>query len=124
MEASMRLFASLLIFVSSLFFGTPVFAQALPTFRDCSIASLSGSSTSMLVANPSRKYLFVMNTGTSNVGVNLAGGTAAIAGAGTVTLVPGASLELPKSGSTNLMPTGIVTVIGTAAQPVVCYEGR
>jgi hypothetical protein len=102
-------------------------AQALRSFNDCSIASMSGSSQQLVATNPQRAYLLVCNTGASgdNIGVNFAGGTAAIAGAGTITLVPGSCKEYA-AGSSYLPnpPSGVVNVIGTSSQPVACYEGR
>jgi len=86
--------------------------------NDKSIASLSGSSQVLLIANPDRRYLLIQNTGASNIGVNLAGSTAAIGGSGTITLFPGGSYE-PAS---DFMPTNPVNVIGTAGQPVLCLE--
>lgn len=86
--------------------------------NDKSIASLSGSSQPLLPANPDRRYLLIQNTGSANVGVNLAGGTAALGGLGTITLAPNGSYE-PDS---NFIPTNAVTVIGTTGQPVFCVE--
>src|SRR5215813_5213973 len=86
--------------------------------NDKSVASLAGSSQVLLIANPDRRYLLIQNTGSSNVGVNLAGGPAAIGGAGTITLLPGGSYE-PDAG---FIPTNPINVIGTAGQPVVCFE--
>lgn len=110
-----------LVFLSFLL-AIPAHAQAVSVFSiaDCSIASLSGSSQTAVAANSQRKYLLIFNNGNANVGVNLAGGTAAIAGAGTVTLGSLASIEYNGSA----VPQGAVTVIGTAAQPIVCLEGR
>lgn len=128
----MRFLSSLILSISLLFAASESFAQTSPTFRDCSIASLSGASQTLLAA-PSfnRKYLLVCNFGTSNsVGVNFAGGTAAIAGAGTYTLPDtGGPVAQCKEfsadpGGTPLPPAGIVTVIGTSGQPVQCWEGR
>lgn len=103
-------------------------AQALATYRDCSIASMSGSSQALLSAtNFQRKYLLICNTGATgdNVGVNFAGGTAAIGGAGTITLVPGACKEYSVSNaSLSNPPSNIINVIGTSTQPVACYEGK
>lgn len=108
-------------------------AQTAPTFADCSIASLSGSSQSLGTAFTlgsrayNRKYLLICNTGSAgnNVGVNLAGGTAALAGAGTLTLVPGSCKEF-SSQNNNLpaVPSNNINVIGTSGQPVLCLEGR
>lgn len=113
-----RIFAFL---IATTLLASPAFAQIV-TFNpsDCSKASLSGSSQSLLVANSQRRYLFLQNTGTSSVGVNVAGGTALIGGTGTITLLPGTSLEYTATG----VPTTAITGIGTAAQSLTCIEGR
>jgi hypothetical protein len=91
--------------------------------RDCSIASLSGSSQQILAANPQRKFLFIVNNGagSNSVGLNLAGGTAAINGSGTITLAANGSFLIQAN-----VPQiyNAITVIGTAAQSVQCFEGR
>lgn len=106
-------------------------AQALPTLNDCSIASLSGSSQAVLAGqSQNRKYLFIQNTSTvvsppDNVGINLAGGTAAIGGAGTLVLAPGAWKEFSTyGGDLPAPPVNVINVIGTSGQPVVCLEGK
>ena len=86
--------------------------------NDKSIAALSGSSQTLLVANPDRRYLLIQNTGAADVGVNLLGGTAALAGPGTIILTPGGSYE----PDANFIPTNAITVIGTVAEPVFCVE--
>lgn len=116
------------IAIAFTFLSSGAFAQTAPTFRDCSIASMSGSSQALLtVTNFNRKYLILCNTGATgdNVGVNLAGGTAALAGAGTMTLVPGSCKEF-STGSSYLPnpPANAINVIGTSTQPVLCIEGR
>lgn len=84
---------------------------------DKSIVSLSGSSQTLVAANESRQVLIIMNTSAAdNIGVNLAGGTAAIGGTGTITLEPYGSIVLD-----TFVPTGQINVIGTSGQPVVCY---
>lgn len=128
----MRLILSLIL--SAFLLPNAAFAAQNVTLADCSIASMSGSSQALGTAfalgskNYTRKYLLICNTGAAgdNVGVNLSGGTAALAGTGTLTLVPGACLEYPKSGETefSLVPSNNVNVIGTSSQPVLCYEGR
>lgn len=110
-------------------------AQTAPTFADCSIASLSGSSQALGTAFTlsskayNRKYLHICNTSTvigDNLGVNLTGGTAVLQGAGTETLTPGQCLEFAAySGSgLPLPPSNNINVIGTASQPALCEEGR
>ncbi len=82
------------------------------TPTDRTITSMSGSSQQLMAANASRKSLNIMNTGTSNIGVNPTGGTAVIGGAGTLTIVP-------QGAYTPRVPTlSAINVIGTAAQPV------
>ena len=110
-------------------------ASANPTFADCSIPSLSGSSQSLGTTFTlgskafNRKYLIICNTSTvtaDTVGVNMAGGTAALGGTGTLTLYPGACIEYsaaPGSGLA-LPPSNAINVIGTSTQPVLCLEGR
>lgn len=96
----------------------PVSIAAVPlqplgiTPTDRTIASASGSSQQIMAANASRRSLSIQNTGNANCGVNPTGGTAAIGGAGTITLAPLGSY-------TPRVPTlSAVTVICTAAQPV------
>lgn len=120
-------FALFMVFaLSALFFPDASFAQtALPSIRDCSIASLSGSSQTLLSAgNFQRKYVLVCNTGNATIGLNYAGGTAVIAGA-SQNLVAGACKEFSAApGVDPLPPAGIITVIGTSGQPVACFEGK
>lgn len=116
-----------LIAVFSLFVASEAFAINAPnevavyTLRDCGISSLSGSSQSIAVANPNRKYLGIFNTGNANIFVNVAGGTAAITGISSITVPSGSSLVMLGTAG---LPRNAVTVIGTAAQPVSCFEGN
>lgn len=130
----MRILSSLM-FAFLTILSLPAFADTSPTLADCSIASLSGSSQALGTAYAlgskvyNRKYLYICNMSAVNgdtVGVNLAGGTAALQGAGTVTLNPGACLEYSGfSGSgLPLPPSNNINVIGTSGQPVLCYEGK
>lgn len=86
-------------------------------FRDNSITSLSGSSQQALALNGNRQFLMIENTGNANVGVNTAGGAAAIGGTGTVTLVPNGTLLLD-----HVVPQNQINVIGTAGQPLTVVE--
>jgi hypothetical protein len=90
---------------------------------DKSIASLSGSSQLLMAENETRGALYIMNTGTSNVGVAFApiGGTAtaSIGTGGTYTLVPNGSLT---AGDGGFIPTNAVYVIGTIGQPLTASE--
>lgn len=82
------------------------------TPTDRTITSATGSSQQMMAANASRHSLTIVNTGSSNCGVNPTGGTAAIGGAGTITLVP-------TGAYTPRIPTlSAVTVICTSTQPI------
>lgn len=83
-----------------------------------SIANLSGASQSLFAANANRRHLFIQNIAANNMGVNLAGGAAAIGTAGTITLTPGSALEL-----FNYPPTSAITIIGTVNDDVTAFEG-
>jgi hypothetical protein len=80
---------------------------------DVSITSLSGSSQQLVGALSTRRYLMLQNIGNAQVGVNLAGAAAAIGGSGTYTLYPGGTLLFE-----GFVPTNVINVIGTAAQPL------
>lgn len=82
------------------------------TPTDRTIASASGASQQIAAANASRHSLTIVNTGNANCGVNPTGGTAAIGGAGTLTLAP-LGAYTPRIPSLSA-----VTVICTAAQPI------
>lgn len=106
--------------VSGTFFQAtqPVSIAAAPllpigiTPTDRTITSATGASQTMMAANASRHSLTIENTGNANCGVNPTGGTAAIGGAGTMTLAP-------LGAYTPRVPTlSAVTVICTAAQPI------
>lgn len=84
--------------------------------NDNSIASLSGSSQQIVPANATRSLLIFFNDGNANAGINLAGGTAVIGGAGTITLVPNGSMTFV----TGSIPENAINVIGTSGQPLVC----
>lgn len=83
---------------------------------DQSIASLSGSSQTLLNADMTRSFIMIENTGNANIGVNPTGGTAAIGGTGTFTIVANGSMTF----ETGSIPGNKFTVIGTAGQPVAC----
>lgn len=87
---------------------------------DCSISSLTGSSQSLVAKNPQRKYLMIFNSGANIAYVNLAGGTAATSGISSLSVAVGGTVLV--NGA--YIDTTAVTVIGTASQPVTCYEGR
>jgi hypothetical protein len=82
------------------------------TPTDRTITSASGASQQIAAANAARHSLTIVNTGNANCGVNPTGGTAAIGGAGTLTLAP-------LGAYTPRIPTvSAVTVICTAGQPI------
>lgn len=86
------------------------------TPTDRTITSATGSSQTLMNA-AARRTLVIINTGNANCGVNPTGGTAAIAGAGTLTLVP-YGVYAPT------IPTqSAVTVICTSGQPIYAAEG-
>lgn len=86
------------------------------TPTDRTITSASGASQQLAAANASRHSLTIENTGNANCGVNPTGGTAAIGGAGTLTLAPLGSY-------TPAIPTlSAVTIICTAGQPIYGNE--
>lgn len=82
------------------------------TPTDRTVTSATGSSQTMAAANATRHSLTIVNTGNANCGINPTGGTAAIGGAGTITLAP-------LGAYTPRIPTlSAVTVICTAGQPI------
>lgn len=82
------------------------------TPTDRTITSASGASQQIMAANASRHSLTIENTGNANCGVNPTGGTAAIGGAGTITIAP-------LGAYTPRVPTlSAVTVICTSGQPI------
>lgn len=87
-------------------------------YTDRSIANLSGASQTLMAANANRRTLFIQNIAANNMAVNFVGGAAAIGVAGSVTLLPGASILFD-----NFPPAGAVTIIGTANDDVTAYEG-
>lgn len=88
------------------------------TYADKTITSATGASQTLMASNTSRKSLLIKN-GASPTGVNLLGTTAAIGGAATITLQPYEELFMAGSDC----PTGVITVISTAAAYVSAYEG-
>lgn len=86
------------------------------TPTDRTVTSATGASQTVMAANASRHSVTIVNTGSANCGVNPTGGTAAIGGAGTLTLVPNGSYS-PR------VPTlSAVTAICTAGQPLYAEE--
>jgi len=82
------------------------------TPTDRTITSATGSSQTLAAANAFRHSLTIENTGNANCGVNPTGGTAAIGGAGTLTLVPTGSYT-PRIPS-----LAAITVICTSGQSI------
>lgn len=88
------------------------------TYADKTITSATGSSQTIAAANAGRKSLIIKNGG-SNTGVNILGGTAAIGGAGTVTLQPYEPMVLDGASC----PLGAITIISTSTAYISCLEG-
>lgn len=84
--------------------------------RDRTITSASGSSQQIMAANLQRHALNIVNTGTSNCGVNPTGGTAVIGGAGTFTLTPNGAYTPRIPGRQ------AINVVCTAGQPIYADE--
>lgn len=93
-------------------------------------AALTGSSQTLANFNASRTYLLVHNPGANalwlrvdsapNQGATAGQYPAAVAdAAGTIELVANATI----TWEGGFVPSAAVRVIGTAAQPVTCYEG-
>lgn len=82
------------------------------TPTDRTIVSASGSSQQMAAANASRHSLNIVNNGNANCGINPTGGTAAIGGAGTLTLAP-LGAYTPRIPSLSA-----ITIICTSGQPI------
>lgn len=97
------------------------------SLNDCSITSLTGSTSQQIIAaNPNRLYLEIFNPAASDaIYVNLAGGTAGTTATSTGTVkvaAQGTVIFTGESGSS--MPVNAITVNGTASDAVVCFEGR
>lgn len=88
------------------------------TLTDKTIASLAGTSETLMAANANRKGIFI-KAGAAAVTVNILGATAAAGAAGgNVTLSAYEKLELYGP----MCPVGIIKVIGTAANYVTAFE--
>lgn len=87
------------------------------SYTDKTITSATGASQT-LSTTQNRRLLLIKN-GAANTGVNLLGGTAAIGGAGTLTLLPYEGLFLTDQDC----PQGTITIITTSAAYVSAFEG-
>lgn len=95
---------------------TTIAAAVGVTPTDRTVTSATGASQTLMAANAARHSMTIENTGNANCGVNPTGGTAAIGGAGTLTLAP-------LGAYTPRIPTvSAVTVICTAGQPIYADE--
>lgn len=83
---------------------------------DRSIASLSGSSQSLLSQDMTRSFVMVHNPGNATIAVNPTGGTAALNTAGSFNITVNGTMTF----NTGSIPGNAMTVIGTAGQPVTC----
>lgn len=86
------------------------------TPTDRTITSATGASQTVMSANANRHSLTIVNSGTANCGINPTGGTAALGGAGTLTLVPNGAYT-PRIPSLSA-----ITAICTAGQPLYADE--
>jgi hypothetical protein len=86
---------------------------------DRNIPSLTGSSQTLLEASPSLRKRIIFKNGAADAAINITGGTAAIGGAGSITLQPYEGIALTGDDC----PKTAVTVIGTAGQYFGCVEG-
>lgn len=96
MQLSKYLFRMVLAVVLIGFTGRAV-APAFATFADPQLVNLSKSvstAAEIIPADRNRRYLLIQNVCASNIGISPTGTTPAIGTAGTVTLLPGGSLEL------------------------------
>lgn len=108
----MRKFA--LVLAAAALLGSPALSQELATkIQDRSIASLSGSSQQLFpdvgVHGVAERYVCNASAA-NNIAINLSGGTAALNGGGSLVLAPG--------GCWSGRVSNLITVIGTAGQPV------
>ena len=87
--------------------------------QDRSITSLSGSSQALVPARASLRKRLIFKNGAAIAAINIIGGTAAIGGAGCITLQPYEGLALTGRDC----PLAAVNVIGTAGQYFNCLEG-
>lgn len=87
------------------------------TWSDKTITSLSGSSQTLIAANAARKGLIIKN-GAVAAAINILGGTAAIGGAGCMTLQPYEALVFTGPET----PLAAITVIGTSTNYVSAFE--
>lgn len=88
-------------------------------YTPTAIVALSGASENLFAANANRRFLSVTNINAANpIGINLAGGVAAIGATGTITIPFGQTFRID-----NYPPNGVITIIGTAADLVTAYEG-
>lgn len=86
------------------------------TPTDRTVTSATGASQTVMAANATRHSFMIVNTGNANCGINPTGGTAAIGGAGTITLAPLGSY------SPRIPTLSAITAICTAAQPLYADE--
>lgn len=86
---------------------------------DRTITSLSGSSQQLCAASESLRKRLIFKNGAAVAALNLNGGTAAIGGAGCITLQPYEGLALYGKDC----PKTAITVIGTSTNYFSCYEG-
>lgn len=96
--------------------GVPAVAGTM-TATDKTVTSATGASQTLMAANAGRKALLI-KSGNASTGINLLGGTAAIGGAGTITLGPLEGLYLEGAAC----PVGAVTAISTSTAYISAIE--
>lgn len=88
------------------------------TYVDRSKTSLSGSSETLMAANPYRRILVIHNIASNPVAVNLTGGAASLTAGGSIKLAAGGTLIIDRH-----CPQSAITIIGTSTDDVTAYEG-
>lgn len=87
---------------------------------DRSITSLSGSSQLLMPASTGQRKRIIFANGAATAAVNIKGGTAAIGGAGCITLQPYEKIAFTGDDC----PMDAIYVIGTATFYFNAFEGR
>lgn len=98
--------------------GELAVAQIGVAYTDRSIASLAGTSETLMAANTARRILIIYNIGATAIAVNLIGGAASLTVGGSMVIAAGGSLFIETAP-----PTALIKIIGTAAAAVTAYEG-
>lgn len=86
--------------------------------QDTSIVN-TGSGAQVLGGNQLRNYLLIHNPNAVSVGVNLAGNTASVGAAGTVTLVAAGTLIFENG----FIPLNQIQICGSSGNAITVYQG-